>query len=290
MEIIKLTEEEILEKADRICSVLGRYEKPCVAFSGGADSTLLAFLAARNGPMAAITAFGPMVPEQELEEAREFTKSRNIPHVVFRADVMGLPGFAENGPDRCYHCKRLIFTAIREIAFQYGCDVIADGSNTDDLTDYRPGMKALREIGAVSPFVEAGISKDDIYAISEYYALPTSRKPAAACLASRIPTGERITPEKLKKAESGEKILKDFGFERVRLRLLHPEAVVELSPEEIPLFEEKRDEIVNALEDAGIRVSGTARAYRRGSMNLNGEAAGKQPETEGPTRNVPEQN
>ncbi|MGI6109766.1 MAG: ATP-dependent sacrificial sulfur transferase LarE [Eubacteriaceae bacterium] len=260
-------EPELSLKLSLLEDRLQGYSRPCIAFSGGADSSLLAWIAAQAGEMLAVTVVGPMVPADELADACDFTKKYHIDHKLIKVDVLSIPGFAENGPERCYYCKRKIFSTIADAARAGGCDAIMDGSNTDDLSDYRPGMKALKELKAVSPFLEAGISKRDIYTLSEYYGLPTWNKPAMACLASRIPTGTPISLQSLKKAEAGETILKQAGLKQYRLRLTEPEATIELSPGDLAVFDSVRESVFSRLDQAGIDVSRDVREYRKGSMN-----------------------
>lgn len=254
---------------DKIVPVLSAYQKPCIGFSGGADSTLLLALAAAQGSVLAVTADGPMLPREDLKAACAFAAALpNVTHVVVPADVFSVPEFAANLKTRCYHCKKMIFGTVKDLAAAHGCDVIFDGANTDDLGDYRPGMRATAEIGVVSPFLKAGIRKADIYALSREMNLPTQDKPAAACLASRIPTGEAVTREKLEKIELGEKLLKTYGFTQLRLRLSGgTKGVVECAESEKVYFYLNYPQIREQLAALCIDVADAPRVYRQGAMN-----------------------
>lgn len=262
------TLEKRLEKLDQI---LKKYDKACIGFSGGVDSTLLLYLSDQAGPTVAVTADGPMVTREDLREAQEFTSHlNNTEHIILPVDAFKVESFKNNSPDRCYHCKLAIFSEIKDIAKKKDCKVIFDGANVDDLGDYRPGMQATEELGVVSPFLEAGLNKSDIYYLSKKYNLPTQEKPSAACLASRVPTGEPLSTEKLKKIEEGEDFLKQLGFRQLRLRLRDGrDARVECSEQDFQIFNENRDKIIEGLSELGITVAPEPRAYKQGSMNAS---------------------
>lgn len=243
-----------------------------VAYSGGTDSTLLMH-AARSvlGDRAcAITAKVQAVPLSEIEEASVYCRERGIRHSILEMDQLSIPGFAENTEDRCYICKKALFTRILSEAERMGYSVVAEGSNADDSHDYRPGMRAIRELGVVSPLLEAGLAKQDIYRLSEELGLPTASKPSYACLATRIPYGDRITEEKLRRADLSEQYLRELGFGQVRVRVHGPVARIEAAPSEIGRFMQSslRESVCGKLKEYGFSyVSLDLSGYRTGSMN-----------------------
>ena len=182
---------------------------------------------------------------------------------------MEIPGFAENPPDRCYICKKGIFGEILRIADEQGLHRVAEGSNLSDLGDYRPGMRAIREMRVLSPLREAGLYKKEIRALSEMRNLPTWSKPSAACLASRFVYGETITREKLRMVEAGENVLSDMGFRQLRVRM-HGEnlARIEVEEEQLPQLLAARREVLAAFQRIGYTyVTMDMKGYRTGSMN-----------------------
>ena len=192
------------EKLQKRLKELGRL---VVSFSGGVDSTFLLAVAheAIGNQVTAVTAAGRSVPEWEIEEAREFCRERGIRHIVFSFDELEVDGFADNPPDRCYHCKTAILQKVREAAEQVDTVYIAEGSNVDDDGDYRPGKRAVQEAGVISPLREAGLTKAEIRQLSKKMGLATWDKPSFACLASRFAYEEPITAEKLRMVELAEK-------------------------------------------------------------------------------------
>ena len=258
------------EKKERLKKIIGKYRSAVIAFSGGVDSTLLAMIAgeALEKRVLLVTASSSTYPLSELEEAAALAKTLGLPHRIIESEETDIKGFSDNPPDRCYFCKRELFSKITALAKQEGYAVVFDGSNADDLKDYRPGRKALAESGVVSPLCEAGLTKDDIRAASRALGLPTADKPSYACLASRFPYGETITREKLSRVGSAEAALRQLGFRQFRVRSHQECARVEVAAAELAAAWEKRAAISKACREAGfIYVAVDVNGYRTGAMN-----------------------
>jgi len=243
-----------------------------IGFSGGVDSTFLLKIAhdLLGENVIAITIKSCIHPEWEHMEALEMVKNQKIHSIVLNLDVLDDVQFINNPPERCYLCKKVVFSKIKEVAKQYGIHHVLDGTNFDDLKDYRPGMKASKEIGVISPLLECKLTKDDIRYLSKEMDLLTWDKPSFACLASRIPYGEIITKEKLIMIEKAEEILMGMGFRQVRVRHHGIIAKIELDPKERhKLFDEVlMDRIAQQLKDIGFQyVTLDLLGYRTGSLN-----------------------
>jgi uncharacterized protein len=245
--------------------------KAAVAFSGGVDSSFLCHAAAvALGENAlAITVVSPMLPKSEIDCARDVARRVGIEHVlVEEPEIDG--EVAANPKDRCYHCKKIEFGNIMAAARERGVNAVLDGSNMDDLGDYRPGLKALEELGVVSPLREAGLNKSEIRELSRRFGLPTWDKPAFACLASRIPYGETINREKLSRVEKAEDYLRARGFRQFRVRSHGDIARIEVAGEERSKFfsEELLDEVSAAFKSFGFLYAAfELEGYRMGSLN-----------------------
>lgn len=243
-----------------------------VAFSGGVDSSLLLKVAhdILKDKVLAVTARSSTYPEREYLEALEFTTEYGITHQVIVSEELDVEGFAENPLNRCYLCKNELFEKIQEIADKKGFAFIAEGSNHDDLGDYRPGLKAVSERGISSPLRDAGLSKDEIRQLSKELGLKTWNKPSFACLSSRFPYGEKITLAKLKMVDQAEQFLIDLGFRQTRVRLQGDDARIEITDDDFEKLFEKQTRLLinNKLKNFGfIHVSLDLRGYRTGSMN-----------------------
>jgi len=205
-----------------------------IAFSGGVDSTLL--LRVTSGVpeirYLALTTTSPSTPPDDTAEARALARAFGAPHSVLVVDELETPGYAENGPNRCYLCKQTLYPLCLREAARLGFRWVADGANTDDLGDYRPGLKAAQELGVRHPLIEAQFSKHDVRALSAWFALPTADKPASPCLASRFPYGTRITREGLELIARAEAELHALGFRELRVRFLGTTARVEIGAHE----------------------------------------------------------
>lgn len=263
----------IHEKLSRLKERLRRERPLAVSFSGGVDSLLLLAVATEVlGPegVLAVTAKAINFPEREHREAVELAKSLGVRHIILDFDVMKVPGFVENSPERCYHCKKSLFEAVLTAAREHGVTVVADGANVDDAGDYRPGMRATGELGVISPLRDAGLGKSEIRCLLRELSLPDGDKPSLACLASRIPYGLAIDESALARVDKAETFLLGQGFRNVRVRHHGDLARIEVEPDErrrllTPDLAQKIDEF---LRDLGYTyVTLDLRGYRTGSMN-----------------------
>ena len=255
-----------------LLGLLRELDSVAVAFSGGVDSTLLVRAAkeALGEKAAAVTVRSCFVPAREIQAAEDFCKAEGVRQIVLDADTLAIPGVADNPPDRCYLCKTAIFTKITETARALGLHWVAEGSNVDDLGDYRPGMRAIRELGVRSPLLEAGLTKAEIRAISRNLGLPTWDKPAMACLATRFVTGRPITAPGLARVEQAEEWLAGQGFRQLRVRDHGDLARLELDEAGLTRLEDPtlRAAVHEALRGFGYRwVTLDLGGYRMGSMN-----------------------
>ena len=243
-----------------------------VAFSGGVDSTFLlaAALDALGDRVLAVTARSPSVPRRELQEAVDLANRLGARHRIVETDEFADPTFRANPPDRCYHCKRELFGTLSELARAEGLQYVIEGSNLDDADDYRPGSRAIAELSVLSPMTEVGLGKAEIRALSRDKGLPTWSKPAMACLASRVPYGEELSEERMKRIERAEEALFDLGYRQLRVRDHGTVARIELDPADIEDLAQpgKRGAAVTALKAAGyLYVTLDLDGYRTGSMN-----------------------
>ena len=237
------------EKIELLNGFFQENPKAALGFSGGVDSAYLLYAGCRAG--AKIQPFfvkTPFQPEFELEDGKRLAKELGVSLQVVEFDVLKVEQAASNPPDRCYYCKKALFGALREAAGREGYSLLLDGTNASDDAGDRPGMRAIKELFVRSPLRECGLTKAAIREASREAGLFTWNKPAYACLATRIPAGERITAEKLRKIEEGEKALAQMGFSDFRIRLFQGAARIQLPPDEMEMAVARRKEIREALE------------------------------------------
>ncbi len=262
----------IYEKLDLLKNNLRSMESLAIAFSGGVDSTFLLKVAFEvlGSNVLAVTARSSTYPEREFNEAVEFVNSIGVRHMVIVSEELEVEGFADNPTNRCYLCKYELMSKIKGIAKDNNIKYIAEGSNYDDLRDYRPGSVAVSEHGVVSPLREAMLTKEEIRVLSKELGLKTWNKPSFACLSSRFPYGEKITVEGLKKVDLAEQFLIDLGFSQVRVRYHGDIARIEVYEEELEKITgtEIRQKIYNRFKEIGFKYTALdLKGYRTGSMN-----------------------
>lgn len=263
---------ELIEKYRKLRNIIKSYKSVAVAFSGGVDSTLLAKVCndILKDKAIAITAIAPMHPEKEINDAKNLAELIGIEHKTILFDNESIKAIEDNPPDRCYICKHKIFTEIKMVASENNISCVLDGSNVDDLGDYRPGLKAIEELNVKSPLKEAELTKEDIRELSKDLELPTWKKPALACLVTRIPYGEKITEDKLRLVEKAEEYLAEKGFKQFRVRYHKDIARIEVAPDERKkLFDISLiDEISSKFKEIGFTyVTMELEGYKTGSMN-----------------------
>ncbi len=264
--------EDQLNKYESLKNALKAEGKLAVAFSSGVDSAFLLYAAheALGENVIAITATAPSFPQRETDEAIEFCRMHGIEHVMVEIRQLDIPGFKENPKDRCYICKKALFERMMSEAETRGISRLAEGSNLDDNGDYRPGLKAIEELGILSPLRDIGFTKQDIRQLSGYLGLPAWNKPSFACLSTRFVYGETITEKKLQMVGRAEQLLLDLGFGQVRVRIHGTMARIEVLPEEFGrlMRDAVRERVVKEFKALGFTyVTMDLAGYRTGSMN-----------------------
>ena len=259
-----------LQKADKLKSYLRELGRVAVAYSGGVDSTFLLKVAhdVLGDNVLALTAASKFIPRRELDETIKFCAENKIRQIIFEADVLNIAGVKENPVDRCYLCKRELFKNFLRLAEENKFSIVVEGSNMDDTSDYRPGMKALAELQIKSPLQVAELYKSEIRALSREMNLPTWSKPSMACLASRFVYGETLTEKNLSMVEAAEEFLLQAGFKQFRVRVHGKIARIEILPEEFDRLLKIREEVSARFKALGFDyVTLDLQGYRTGSMN-----------------------
>ncbi|QNU67918.1 ATP-dependent sacrificial sulfur transferase LarE [Ruminiclostridium herbifermentans] len=262
----------IYEKLEKLKSNIKSFQRVAIAFSGGVDSCFLLKVAADvlGNDVVAITAHSSTYPERELNEAIEFAKSYSIKHRIIVSEELEVEGFSDNPVNRCYLCKNELYEKIKEIAKEEGVHYILEGSNVDDLGDFRPGMKAVSEHGVLSPLKDAELTKEEIRLLSKELGLKSWNKQAFACLSSRFPYGEKITHERLRMIDRAEQLLLDLGFKQVRVRFHKDIARIEISQDQFEkiIASEIREKIYEEFKNIGFMYTTLdLKGYRTGSLN-----------------------
>lgn len=245
-----------------------------IAYSGGVDSTLLLYTASiiPGLKLTAYTVKNDLISENETDSAIAIGKKFTTDHRIIDVDILSQKKITGNSAERCYYCKKFIFEKIIDAAFSDDINTVLEGTHSGDINDFRPGLKAIDELGVISPLKDAGFDKNKIYELSAFLELPTSQKESYPCLATRIPYGTPLTIELLKKAELAEKILTSFGFRKIRARIHGDILRIEVDKDMIPDITSSpiREKVCSALITAGfLYITLDLQGYRTGSMNLN---------------------
>ena len=261
------------QKARKIKSLILEMDSALVAFSGGVDSTLVLALAhdVLGEKALAVTAQSASMPDREMKACHQLAKEIGVKHLVVKTEEMSNPNYRANPANRCYHCKTELYSSLKKVAQQENILNILNGTNTDDLGDYRPGLDSAREQGVRSPLVEAEFNKQEVRELSRKMELSVWDKPAMACLSSRIPYGQPVTPEKLAMIEQAEDVLLSLGFEQTRVRHHGDLARIELGKNEIPRYQ--NDKSVQKAVEEKLKALGfnnvvlDPEGYRMGNLN-----------------------
>src|ERR687883_987049 len=264
-------ESSLEKRLEELEAVVAPHGSALVAFSGGVDSSLALAVTVRalpKGRVLAVTSNNETYLPSELEGAKGLTRFLGVKHLIVNTRELDNPDYATNPTNRCYFCKSTLYSDLAKLAEEKGYACVVDGANKDDEGDYRPGRKAARELGVVSPLAMAGLGKAEVRELAKYLGLPTWDKPALACLSSRFPYGQEITPEKLAQVARAEEFMRSRGFSQVRVRHHGEIARLEVGPEELDRAFAMREEISAELLDAGfLYVTLDLAGYKSGSLN-----------------------
>jgi len=263
---------EVEDKLSKLKEIVSKLESVVVAFSGGVDSTLVAKVCydTLKDNSIAVTARSETYPDFEFKESQKLAREIGIKHMVVDTSELAIEGFANNPPERCYFCKTELFGKLKEIAKEHGFLNVADGANLDDTQEFRPGLKASKELNVRSPLKEAGLKKEDIRKVSKLLNLPNWNKPAYACLSSRFPYGQSITEEKISMVSEAEKYLRGLGLIQFRVRHHETIARIEILPKDIHILTNSpaREELTAKFKKIGFTyITLDLEGYRSGSMN-----------------------
>jgi len=270
---VKTISSETEKVFNNLRNYLSTLESAAVAWSGGVDSTLLLYIASTTPglKLIAYTIKNVMITEEEISSAVAIGKQFKINHQIIDIDILSFKKVTENSHERCYHCKTIILNQIISAASDHDIKTVLEGSHSGDDNDYRPGLKAISELGVISPLKKAGFDKNKIYELSDYFDLPTAQKETYPCLATRIPYGTPLTIELLQKAEQAEIILASFGFKNIRARIHGDILRIEIDKKMIPdiISSPLREKVCSALQKSGFTyITLDLQGYRTGSMNL----------------------
>lgn len=267
-------EQKFTEKEETLFSIMKKYtgEDVCIAFSGGTDSSLLLKVAVdcakKDTKIYAVTFDTVLHPSCDLEIAKEVAKEMGAIHQVIFINELENSDIRHNPVDRCYQCKKMLFEDLMAFAEKVHVATVLEGTNEDDLHVYRPGLKAVRELGVKSPLAEAGLTKQEVRSLAHKLGISVANRPAAPCLATRLPYGADLQPELLRMLERGETYLKEAGFSVVRLRLHGNIARIEIPVSDFAAFLEKREEITEKLKAMGFSyITLDMEGFRSGSMD-----------------------
>ena len=260
------------EKFNKLKESLKQMDRVIIAFSGGVDSTFLLKTASMSGlsRVLAVTGLSESIPEEEVSFAERTADSLNITHRKIITEELKDRNYADNPPDRCYYCKKELFGKLREIAEEENFPYILDGTNADDAADWRPGKRAAKEEGVLSPLLDVGLGKTEIRELSRSLELPTWDKPATPCLSSRFPYGQKITAEALGRINKAESFIRKFGIKELRVRNHSDTARIEVLPEDFPKLMDNgtKEQIIDYLKSLGFKyITLDLQGFRSGSAN-----------------------